>query len=348
MKTNATKIGRVLCLGALLGAPLGCDDSAEFRGAIPTTQQVTVPVPGASGKTSATQEAGVGVESYALVGQGSEFYAFTWAVSADINTRALVLLGLLHLIVEQYPTSRTADSRTWGPWTPGGLDPLTYRAVVKKTGARDYTYAIDARPRASTADADFLPLLDGNVTKAALGDKGKGKMTLHFDHLRKLRADACEVGTVVGTFDDTGPAASLDVRFQQFANNNPQNPLCKKDAPADAAYHYDRAADGAGNFVFSLTANIHRADQNKPGLETSTVRSRWAADGRGRSDVKITGAEVTADLQAAHLSDAFVSASQCWDGSFKTVYETSSPAQINLIATAGDEAKCAFSSAMLP
>src|SRR5207244_13436147 len=104
-----------------------------------------------------------------------------WGVSTDINLHALGTLALLHAIVEQHPTSRTATSRTWGPWTPGGLDPLTYRAVVERAGAGAYTYSIDARPRASTADQDFLPLLDGKITRGALARTGKGDLTLHFD-----------------------------------------------------------------------------------------------------------------------------------------------------------------------
>ena len=344
MTMDLSRTIAALAVGASLSGGCGFADDTEFQTAVPTTKQTTIPVPGPDGKTSAMSylPVGVGVEESALVGSQSEYYSITWGISAQINFSAAELLGLLHLIVTLPPTTRTANGRTWGPYTPGGLDPLTYRTEVTRTAPGAYTYSIDARLKSQTKETDFVPLLDGVFTRGTAAGTGKGSMTLHFDNRRTLRADACEVGTVVGLFDDTAQPATLDVTFKQFANDNPNNILCKKDMPADAQYHFDQTLDGAGNFQFKLIANANKPEQNKPLFETSTIRSRWRADGTGRSDVRIEGGEVATDLAALNLGQSYVSAAQCWDSAFLTTWETSTPSQLNLITTAGDATKCAF------
>ena len=129
--------------------------------------------------------------------------------------------------------------------------------------------------------------------------------------------------------------------------DNAGNILCKKDMPIDATYHFTQGHDGAGDFAYTANSNIHKPEMNKPLLEYVVVRSRWKADGTGRSDARISGGEVTSDLLAAHASQTSVTASQCWDATFNTRFETSTPQELKLIVTAGDESKCAFT-ALLP
>jgi hypothetical protein len=329
-----------------VGAGCGLGDD-EYQNAPPTSRQVTIPVPGANGKTSASSEGGGHIDS-ALLGTTSEYYQFTYAVSATVNVVTIALVDLVHHIAEQKPSSSGMNSRTWGPYTPGGLDPLTYRQVVTKLADKHFTFSIEARLKSESSDAAFVALLDGEITKGKDPDTGKGTMTLHFDNRRKLLPDTCEQGTIAFAFDNTQPLAVNDVMFHQFANANPMNKLCKSETPTDAMYHYDQTSDGAGDFVFSFAANIHKDTDNKPLSETVSIRSRWLASGAGRSDFKLSGGEVQTDLMTAGLMQTFVSASQCWDASYQTIYETSAPSQLHLIATAGDPMKCAFTSEMLP
>lgn len=340
-----------LCAALLAGSTLaGCtslDD--EYRGALPQSRQITIAVPergGAAGKASAGE--GVGEIGQALVGQLSEYYQFTYGVSTVVNASALALLGLLHAVVEQRPTSQTQNSRTWGPHTPGGLDPLTYRAVVTRVAPLEYTFAIEARARGSQSDADFLPLLDGEITLGGSPGTGKGNMSLHFDNGRALRPAQCEQGTVSYVFDDTQPLATLDVIFDRFANANPRGLGCGSETPHDATYHYDRGGDGSGSFVFALQTDVHKKSDGKPALEDVSIRSRWLASGAGRADVKVAGGEVKSDLEAAGAGQAAVILSQCWDTSFLTAYETSTPEAVKLVPTAGDPGACAFPVMQLP
>ena len=64
--------------------------------------------------------------------------------------------------------------------------------------------------------------------------------------------------------------------------------------------------------------------------------------------MRIEGGEVTSDLKANGFNLTSVTASQCWDSGFATVYETSAPAALKITPTDGDAGKCAFTSEMLP
>ncbi len=334
-----------LTLALLAAAALGpaCGGPNEFADAPPTGAEVAIPVPSANGGG----QAGAGVANYGILGTPSEFYQLTWGVSVVINTDTVALLAMLHLIVAQTPTTQTTTSATWGPYTPGGLDPLTYRVQVSKDMPQHYLYSIDARPRASVSDADFLPMIGGEITRIQAG-VGKGSMVLHYDNRRQLLPTVCEKGTITFLFDNTGSPVTNDVTASQFANNNPDNKLCLAETPYDASYHYDQTPDGAGDFIFNVQANVNSAAENKPALETVDMRSRWLANGAGRSDVKISGGDVTPALQAGGFQQTFVTGSQCWGTAFTTTYETSASAALNLIATDGDPNSCAFTSQELP
>lgn len=335
-------------LVATLGLSACFDDSDEYRQAPPTADEIKITAPGKSSSSQGlNQQDGVGGSQSALTGKPSEFYQVTWAISADLNTRAAILLGLMRLSTLGLPSERTLNSRTWGPYTPGGLDPLTYRVVVTKIGAGHFSYSFEAHVAAQASQA-FSPLVTGDITRGTVAGQAKGEVTLHFDNLRALRPDSCEVGTIRGQFDNTKTPAHLEIFFDQFANNNPANVTCKQETPKDAYYYFDRGDGGAGNFVFSVDMNVHKDADNKPKLETVSLRSRWLATGQGRADVRIEGGEVATDLLTLAASTDFLSVSQCWSTSFVTTYETATPDALGLFVTNGDAASCAFTSADLP
>src|SRR5262249_48370778 len=111
----------------------------------PPTSQAPWPCPRGGAAPPACRRGAVGELPHPRVGQLSGSSQSPCGVSPVVSGSALALPGLLQTVVERRPTSQTANSRTWGPWTPGGLDPLTYRAVVEKTGPLDFDFAIEAR-----------------------------------------------------------------------------------------------------------------------------------------------------------------------------------------------------------
>jgi len=92
-------------------------------------------------------------------------------------------------------------------------------------------------------------------------------------------------------------------------------------------YEYREAADGAGDFVYTLHGDL---DDNGSAWETLDIRSRWLSSGAGRSDVTVQGG----DLQSQVLVGV-----ECWDTSFGRVYWTDS---LGWEATEGEVDSCAL------
>ena len=335
-------------VGSLALGLLACNADQEFAEGIPSAEQVSIKVPASGGQQAQKSVDGLGEARGALVGATSELYQITYGVSATVNGGTVLLLGALRLVTLQTPTSRTADSRTWGPYPAGGLDPLTYRLVVRKLGELHFGFSLDASSRLAADPSAFLPLIDGEITKGLRAGTAQGTMTLHFDNRRVLVPEACEEGTLAFQFDDTGDAAVNDVTLHDFANANAKNVLCKQEKPIEAAYHYAKDAAGAGEFVFSVTKDmVQPLGQAAAVDENVTLRSRWQASGAGRSDVLVSGGDVDAAL-AAHGLVGPATASQCWDTRYQTQYETSSPAELEIMGTSGAASACVFTSAELP
>jgi hypothetical protein len=325
-----------------------CNADQEYQDAMPTASEVAVPVPAAHGQTLTSSSDGIGVQSSALLGTTSQLYQITYDVSSGINGSTAALLGMLRLVTLNPATSRTSDSRTWGPYTPGGLDPMSYQLIVNKLGTQHYGFSLQASSRLATDPSAFLPLIDGEITPGSHADTAHGTMQMHFDNRRLLMPDACEDGTIAFDFDNTSNPVRNDVSLHAFANANAKNLLCNHDLPADAAYHFDQDTAGAGNFVFTTeTDMVKPAGQTAPSNEHVAIRSRWNATGAGRSDIIISGSDVDTTLAAGELTGP-VTGSQCWGTSFQTVFESSSPVQLHVFDSDGQTSDCVYTSAELP
>ena len=190
-----------------LGVGACLDDVEDYRLSLPTADEIKITTPSKSGSSSqglgVDVGGGVGIDQSALTGKTSEFYQVTLAISAELNTRAGILLGLMRLSTLGTPSESTLTSRTWGPRTPGGQDPLTYQVVVTKLGPGHFSYSFEAHLAAQASQA-FSPLVSGDVTRGVAGGQAKGEVVLHYDNLRALKTDSCEVGTIRSAFDGDG------------------------------------------------------------------------------------------------------------------------------------------------
>jgi hypothetical protein len=220
-------------------------------------------------------------------------------------------------------TPTETDNETyavWGPSEPKGLERNSFRFTVNKVDDAQYTYKLEARPKAATEESDFVIVWEGTSFPDG-ADGGHGDLDIHFGTLR-----------------------TIDVIFTGVAN------ACNAEAPNNASYHYEETAEGAGLLDFVFVKNTHSDDENKPLAETSAVRSRWLADGQGRSDVRISGGEIPADL-AANIPDTTATSAdivECWDAGFNVVYVDTNPDELEPYLgydEEGDAAACAFTDA---
>jgi hypothetical protein len=326
----------LLTVAALSFSTLACGGKAGLGGVLPSDDAVSIRVPG-------TQASGLSATSQGLVGQSSEFYIHTYRISRFLNGHVVGLLGHLRAITSQPATSTQGDVSTWGPYTPGGLEPLTYRLTATKVSDHVYNLSLEGRPRRSTSDADYRALLDGQVTGSGADDgRGMGDLELHFDNAAAINPGVLERGTIHIGYNAMTQPRTVAVDFLQFASD--------EGTPADATYRYSENEDHSGTFLFSVAANIHRAQDQHPGLETLTLRSTWVESGAGRGDVTVEGAEVAEQMQSVGLTETSVKATECWGEDFSVVFQETLPQALesDIRPRQGDPTACAVAQADFP
>jgi hypothetical protein len=322
---------RPLMIASTFAILSACDPqgSALLR-AVPQRASVSVNVPTASGQALS-------------LGETSPFYQSTVAIAASVNGGVGAVYNIIDAITRFPPTETDGETfATWGPSVPQGLERNSFRLQVSKVSEGEYTYVLAARPKAATEESDFVALVEG-VSIPDGDDAGTGSMDLHWGALRSLDDTECMIGELHSEYDLTVEPRVLLVTFIEAQDT------CGEDRATNADYAYTEYLDGAGTLDFVELKNIHSAEEDKPLEETVAVRSQWNGSGAGRSDVRISGGEVTPDIaEFLPNSDATgVDVIECWDASFALAYTNTTPAELAVFfhPEQGDAAVCAFSAA---
>ncbi|MGZ3424018.1 MAG: hypothetical protein ACXVEF_17050 [Polyangiales bacterium] len=302
---------------AMVGG-IGCiakpDDGARFREAIPATEQVQLAVPRDGGSSTTTKSLRIkgGTTTYA------KWYQFTRDVADGADWGTAQILGLVTLIVHQPPTKTDAKSATWGP---GGdpLDPITWRFVATEVGDREYDYVLAGRPRASTSDADFKPILSGHGWGDTHPKHGEGWFLIDNDAKNAMDpARAKDTGSVRVGYDlKSWPARTITADLT---------------STGWFKLAYTRKADGSGDLDITALGDVEEEGKKDGIFENIALHSQWAVTGAGRADVEVTGGSLPATIPK-------VDASECWGTSFARVYYTDS---VSIEPTTGDASSCAF------
>jgi len=309
----------VLSLIALVSA---CDRRDEFANVLPTADDVKINVPGEEGQALG-------------LGERSDLYEKTYHISRAINGHVGAVFVILGAIIRTEPTESGDDFRVWGPSEPQGLEDTSYRLTVTRASEGVFDFVLDARPKGTTEEADFKAIWEGQA-RPVDDETGSGELAIRFDNDR----DDCSTGTANVSWTRSADLRTVDIAFDGVDNT------CDLDEGFADSYSYSEAADGSGDFHFSMNGNIHRNDENKPGIENLTIVSKWLADGQGRSDVTLTGAEIEADL-TTHFPDAGavdVTIVECWNDLFELTYTTSKPDEMQgfLREEMGEASACAI------
>jgi hypothetical protein len=319
-------LGRTLLASSLFAAACqgqgaGSGPEAEYQAAIPAQDSLQISVPGSSSGTTS-----VGEHKEGLIGGTAGLYVVTRLTSEDINGHVGLILGILWAIVHTPPTSVTANSATWGPGGGEALSPVVYRLVVTRVAPGQYSYHLDARPKDSQNDADFQTILDGAAQPSIPAGRGSGNLTLNL--------------TTAHSLDPVGTPGQGSINVGYDFGANPKSISVHFAGVMDAAsaaptgdYLYERNDDGSGDFSFTAHANLV---DTTAALEDGSIRSRWEANGAGRSDARVTGGDATTG----------VTVSECWDTNFREVYLNA--AGPNNTTTQGDAAACVFQDQLLP
>ena len=324
-------------LASLAVATLALTGCAKnpFGNVIPNNGQVRLNVPGAS-------DGGRG--QALLVGTEAEFYGQTRQIANDVNGGVGFVFRIVEEITKYPPTSTDEETvAVWGPSEPKGLEKNSFRFTVNKVDDATFDYKLEARPTAATEEADFVIVFEGTAVPGE-DDKGHGSLDVHWGAVRSLDDTECLIGDLHVDYAADEEPRRLDVGFIEVADG------CADGTPTNATYHYLESADASGSLDFAFRANLHKVEEAKPLEEVFAIRSRWLADGAGRSDVRVSEGEIPADLQFYIPGTAATSADivECWDNSFNVVYADTNPDELEPHLghdEEGDAALCAFADA---
>jgi hypothetical protein len=335
--TSRLVLGVVVLSGVSAGLS-GCllekqDDGAEFREAVPRGEAVTVagPEADARGDANAASLTTQADEPWSA-GPYSKWYGFTRVVRAGVNVVTAAVLGSAWVIVHTEPSLVEDGEAIWGPYTDA-LDPVTYRFRVTRVAEAEYDYVLEGRPKTSSSDADYVPVLRGHGYGKRHDQHGEGEFTIDLDAARELDPFAHR--------DDSGtvrvvhqlPRAWRDGEYlpRTIVAEVTPNPELN---PESFAVTSRANEDGTGSLHVTASADVD--DTKTTALEDIVVDSRWRADGAGRADIAISGGDIPAD-------PGRVSAAECWGADFMRSYYADS---LELEPSEGEASACAYDTAM--
>lgn len=301
----------------------GCIQRAEdhpISRALPKAEDVKIKLP-----------EGGAANSWAL-GQVADYYKITRNISRGLNGGAAWVLIVVHAIVQFPPTTVDGDTYTWGPWGKA-LDPADYRLVVTDKLDGSYDWALEGDSRLDSV-VDFKVVISGNAVPGDEPHRGNGNFLIDFDASKLVNPidhDDNNKGTVEIVYDlenrDNTPATlAMTINSRQLDENGVEMPV-------NFEYRYAENLDGSGDLVFAIHGDL---DDGGTAFEDATIRSRWTFVGEGRADIRVSGGD---------LLDTVVTASECWNSTFRRVYYSDSQ---QWQPTEGVESDCAFADQDLP
>ena len=253
-------------------------------------------------------------------GVWSDHYLFTAKVTRDVNTMIAMPLILVDHVTQHPPAEINEDHTvaTWGPYSDA-LDPVETALVVEHPSqADDWTLTFIQKPKGAS-DEEYVPVIAGIVDAGSTRDIHSGTFAIDFDTLNTLNPNVGATGLFVSEYDVDEAGVTAAAIFQGFSDGGED---------IDAAYEYDQIHDGEGSMDLGWLNDLDGDGSD----EIHVVRSRWTAEGAGRSDAVLTGGS---------LGEVAFHESECWDTSFDPVYNTNNWTG----EETGDEAACAFEEA---
>jgi hypothetical protein len=317
-----------IALAGLIGACRPVEPELDdFRNGVPRQETVETRVPAQAGQALTASDA-VEIHQLALRGLTADTYRLTRTVSGVINGGGAFALAIVKAVVSLPPTEVSGDTAVWGPGH-GALDPVSWKLTVRHLGDHKYSYELAGRDRRVSTGA-FTVVLSGTHAASVDGNGraiegfGSGDFTLDWDAQATLPLAEREVGSAHYTYARASLTATveIDADFRQVNDDN------RPGQRVDVTYRYRSTPGAGGSMQFVHTVPPQMAQTGA----RWAVKSRWAQDGTGRSDVRATGGDLPAGFQAT--------ASECWDTGFDSVFFL---ANWPLAPSYGDEAtNCVF------
>lgn len=228
-----------------------------------------------------------------MVGDPSATWGQTKKAAADYNGLLDLLLGIVDQVRAIAPTSRTADSRTWGPFADSNNPGREVQVVIRKVDETNFEWRIESRPNGG----EFLRILDGNFAATDTARRGRGNIVVHVKDFR----DVIKVSAEMAQLDEITLGYVTDLfpnRMELLFTFKPGS----TSGLSSAGYTARRQEDGSGAMRFVYTST----DPNVTELE---INSSWKPTGEGRA----VGAVRRGTYQGFNVTE-------CWGRSYTVTY----------------------------
>lgn len=275
-----------MVFGLLAG---GCgnysNEDLEFMAAVPTTNQLAVELPAA---VDTTTEAELAKNTHDAIKM--------------VNSTLTGVLGLVDAVRAYEPTSRTTDSRTWGPFPDQNHPGWNWRLIVTRdaTTPTNFTFELDTENPA----VGWLQFVTGGFDGAGGARQGSGNFTADFDLLRSngfpLDASSDNLKDLTISYQNFNLSGSP---VQVTMSMDTVNPA--KNGATTLNIAYEIFADRSGQMAFTLTGDLVPG----PAIETVQVNSQWLSSGAGEATLGITAGDGMGLKQT-----------ECWDSGFGATY----------------------------
>ena len=223
----------------------------------------------------------------------------------DVNTLLDDVLGLVDAIRSYEPTSRTSNSRTWGPFADSKHAGWQWKLVVnREPDGTMFNYDLEVQDTRAAAPS-WVGFLHGTFDLAGGVKQGNGTVNADF---AALAAAAFPLDA------NTMPLKDLSITYQNF--QTPGSPVMvrlfiERTTPdptsgvTSVTFTYEILVDGSGEIAFSLVGNVI------PGaaIETLALNAQWLPTGAGKATLAVVSGDGAGLIQT-----------ECWDATFAVTY----------------------------
>ena len=282
---------RLACVLVACAVSAGCgnysNEDLEFMAAVPTTTDLAVELPAA---VNGVVEAELAKKTHEAI--------------KTVNESLVNVLALVDGVRGTAPTSRSADSRTWGPFKDGKHPGWRWELVVTRDPAAEATFTYRLQTENAALATGWLLFVSGSFDAAGGARQGTGHATADFATLGAsgfpLDQGAAQLANLTiayQNFDQTGSPIEVSMTIDSLPDAT--------GAATTLSIVYEILSDRSGEMAFTLTGNLIAG----PATEVVVVNSQWLASGAGEGILKVASGDGEGLAQT-----------ECWNSAFAATF----------------------------
>jgi hypothetical protein len=263
------------------------NDDLLYMAAVPSSQQLALALPASANANQA------------------ELAGDTHNGINTVNTLLDDVLGVVDAVRSYEPTSRTDNSRTWGPFADKNNPGWQWELLVTRApDGTTFSYILQTEDTTAPTP-QWISFFTGSFDAAGGVRQGNGSVSVDFAALRTagfpLDANAVQLNTLTidyQNYQTPGSPVSVTLVIMRQPDANGVTSL---------TFTYEILTDGSGEIAFTLVGNLVPG----PAIETVTINAAWIPSGAGEATLAVVSGDGAGAMQT-----------ECWDASFQPTYNS--------------------------